>query len=196
MLWLVMGLALFLGVHSVSIVSPQGRNRLVRRWGVMGWQGLYSAVSLAGLVLIVWGYSQARQAPVWLYAPPDGLRHLTALLMLPVFVLLLAPYFPGRIKALVRHPMLLAVKLWALAHLLTNGTLADALLFGSFLVWAVLDRMSVKRREVAGQLRQPPALPASRWNDAVAVFGGLTLYGIFALWAHGWLIGVRPFGPG
>jgi uncharacterized membrane protein len=114
--------------------------------------------------------------------------------MLPVFVLLLAPYLPGRIKAMAKHPMLLAVKLWALAHLLANGTLADVLLFGGFLAWAVVDRISVKRREKAGLLRQAPALPASGANDAIALIGGLALYVVFVLWAHAWLIGVRPFG--
>lgn len=194
MQWLILGLILFLGVHSVSIVAPEGRHRMAQRLGAAGWQGLYSLIAAAGLFLIIWGYGQARLEPVVLYTPPTAFRHVAALLMLPVFVLLLAPYLPGRIKAMAKHPMLLAVKLWALAHLLANGTLADVLLFGGFLAWAVVDRISVKRREKAGLLRQAPALPASGVNDAIALIGGLALYVVFVLWAHAWLIGVRPFG--
>jgi len=192
--WLILGLLLFLGVHSLSIVSPAGRDRLVDRLGENAFKGLYSLVSLVGLGLIVWGYGLAREAPVLLYALPGGFRHLAALLMLPVFVLLLAAYLPGRIKTAAKHPMLLAVKLWALSHLLaqsvTGGTLADVLLFGGFLVWAVADRVSLRRRTV----RAVPALPASGGNDAIAVVGGLVLYALTVFWAHAWLFGVRPFG--
>ena len=191
--WLILGLLLFLGVHSLSIVSPAGRDRLVDRLGENAFKGLYSLVSLVGLGLIVWGYGLAREAPVLLYALPGGFRHLAALLMLPVFVLLLAAYLPGRIKTAAKHPMLLAVKLWALSHLLaqsvTGGTLADVLLFGGFLVWAVADRVSLRRRTV----RAVPALP-SGGNDAIAVVGGLVLYALTVFWAHAWLFGVRPFG--
>ncbi|MDP2018023.1 NnrU family protein [Hydrogenophaga sp.] len=194
MLLLILGLVLFLGVHSVSIVSPDGRNRLVKQLGEGPWKGLYSLVSLAGFVLIVVGYGAAREAPVLLYTLPNGFRHLAAVLMLPVFVLLLAAYLPGRIKSAAKHPMLLAVKLWALAHLLANGTLADVLLFGGFLAWAVVDRISVKKRTAAGLLRAGPVLPDSRANDAIALVGGLGIYVLFVVWAHAWLIGVRPFG--
>lgn len=198
MAWLVLGLVLFLGVHSVSIVSPSGRDRLVAKMGEGGFKGLYSVVSAVGLVLIVWGYGLARQNPVMLYSLPGGFRHLAALLLLPVFVLLLAAYLPGRIQRAAKHPMLLAVKLWALAHLLaqsvTGGTLADVLLFGGFLTWAVADRISIKRRTQAGLVRSVPALPASGANDAIAVIGGLALYGLTVMWAHAALFGVRPFG--
>ncbi|WP_332751285.1 NnrU family protein [Hydrogenophaga sp.] len=194
MLLLILGLVLFLGVHSVSIVSPDGRHRLVKQLGEGPWKGLYSLVSLAGFVLIVVGYGAAREATVLLYTSPNGFRHLAAVLMLPVFVLLLAAYLPGRIQRAAKHPMLLAVKLWALAHLLANGTLADVLLFGGFLVWAVIDRISVKKRAAAGLLRPGPVLPGSKANDAIALVGGLAIYGLFVVWAHAWLIGVRPFG--
>lgn len=194
MLMLILGLVLFLGVHSVSIVSAHGRNRLVQQMGEGAWKGLYSLFSLAGFVLIVIGYGAAREAPVLLYTLPNGFRHLAAVLMLPVFVLLLAAYLPGRIKTAAKHPMLLAVKLWALAHLLANGTLADVLLFGGFLAWAVVDRISVKKRTAAGLLRPGPVLPGSKANDAIALVGGLGLYVLFVVWAHAWLIGVRPFG--
>ena len=193
MTWLILGLVIFLGVHSVSIVAPTARDRWLAQMGEGGWKGLYSLLSFVGLALIVWGYGQARFDPVYLYTPPTGLRHLSALLMLPVFPLLLAPYLPGRIKTLTRHPMLVATKLWALAHLLANGTLADVLLFGGFLAWAVADRISVKRRENAGQVRAVPGLPASGLNDVIVVVAGLALYLVFVFWAHAWLFGVRPF---
>jgi uncharacterized membrane protein len=198
MAWLILGLVLFLGVHSVSIVSPAGRDRLVSTMGEGGFKGLYSTVSAIGLVLIVWGYGLARENPVILYSLPGGFRHLAALLMLPVFVLLLAAYLPGRIQRAARHPMLLAVKLWALSHLLaqsvTGGSLADVLLFGGFLVWAVADRISVKRRALSGGVRKVPALPASGANDAIALVGGLALYGLTVMWAHAALFGIKPFG--
>ncbi|QCB46616.1 NnrU family protein [Hydrogenophaga sp. PAMC20947] len=195
---LILGLVLFLGIHCVSIVSPDGRDRLAKRMGEMAYKGVYSLVALAGFVLIVWGYGLSREAPVMLYAMPGGFRHLAALLMLPVFVLLFAAYLPGRIQRAAKHPMLLAVKLWALAHLLaqsvTGGSLADVLLFGGFLVWAVADRISLKRRAAAGGLRAVPALPASGFNDAIAVVGGLAVYVAIVLWLHAAWFGVRPFG--
>ncbi|TNF53273.1 MAG: NnrU family protein [Burkholderiales bacterium] len=194
MTWLILGLVIFLGVHSVSIVAPAARERWLTQMGEGGWKGIYSLLSFVGLALIIWGYGQARLDPVQLYTPPAGLRHLSALLMLPVFPLLLAPYLPGRLKTLTRHPMLVATKLWALAHLLANGTLADVLLFGGFLAWAVADRISVKRRERAGLARTVPGLPASGLNDVIAIVAGLGLYLLFVFWAHAWLFGVRPFG--
>lgn len=194
MAWLLLGLVLFLGVHTLSIVSPQARDRWAAKLGEGAFKGVYSLVSFVGLALIVWGYGLAREAPVVLYQPPAALRHLNALLMLPVFVLLLAAYLPGRIQRAAKHPMLVAVKLWALAHLLANGSLADAWLFGGFLVWAVADRISLKRRAAAGLSRPLPVLPASKVNDAMALLGGLGLYALFVFWAHAALFGVRPFG--
>jgi uncharacterized membrane protein len=185
MLKLVTGLLIFLGVHSVRIVAPDWRERMVARLGAAPWKGLYSVASLVGFVLIVGGYAAARIDPVVLYQPPPWLRHVSMLLMLPVFPLLLAAYLPGRIKAAVKHPMLTATKAWALAHLLANGMLADVLLFGGFLAWAVLDRIS------AGKRPQPvPGAPSSVRNDVIAVVAGLVLYAVFALWAHPRLIGV------
>jgi uncharacterized membrane protein len=137
-------------------------------------------------VLIVWGFGIVRQEPVVLYSPPLWSRYLAVVLLVPVFPLLLAAYLPGRIQTATRHPMLVAVKLWAAAHLLANGTLAGVILFGAFLVWAVADRISLKRRTPPGV----PALPASRANDLVAVIGGLALYAAFILWLHERLIGV------
>jgi len=194
MTWLVVGLALFLGIHSISIVSPRGRHAIAHRLGEGPWKGLYTLVALAGFGLIVAGYSAARQDPVLLWTPPTAMRHVAALLMLPVFVLLFSAYLPGRIQRAVKHPMLVATKLWALSHLLANGNLADVLLFGSFLAWAVADRISVKRRAAAGLLRPVQAASPGRANDVIAVVGGLVAYVVFALWLHGFLIGVRPFG--
>ncbi len=188
---LVLGLVVFLGVHSVAIVAPSWRERMVARFGEAPWKVVYSVVAILGLVLIIWGYGLARLEPVILYTPPQWLKHVSFLLLIPGFPLLLATYLPGRIQSATRHPMLAAVKLWALAHLLSNGTVADVLLFGGFLVWAVADRISLKRRS------QPstPRLPAWKANDVIAVVGGLALYVAFLGPLHLWLIGVAPL-PG
>lgn len=189
MLYLILGLVIFLGVHSVEIFSPTFRSAAVARLGEKPYKGVYALLSIIGFVLLIWGYGLARQHPILVYAPPLWMRHLTLLLMLPVFPLLLAAYLPGRIKAAVKHPMLASVKLWAFAHLLANGMLADVLLFGGFLLWAVADRISVKRRAV---LRPLPGPPPSKFNDVIAVVGGLVLYVVFVFWLHLKLIGVAP----
>ncbi|MBL0728008.1 NnrU family protein [Piscinibacter sp. HJYY11] len=186
---LILGLVLFLGIHSVSIVAPAWRDAQAAS-NALGWKGVYTVVAIVGFVLIVYGYGEARLTAPLLYAPPTWMRHLSMLLLLPVFPLLLAAYLPGRIKTAAKHPMLAATKLWALAHLLANGTLADVLLFGGFLVWAVADRISLKRRVQRPTLGAPP----SAANDLIAVVGGLALYGLFVWRAHAWLIGVSPFG--
>ena len=191
MLVLVVGLLIFLGVHSVSIVAPGWRTATLARVGERPWKGLYSLASAAGLALIIVGYGMARKDPVVLYTPPAALRHLALVVMLPVFPLLFAAYLPGRIRAAVKHPFLLAVKLWAFAHLLANGMLADVLLFGAFLAWAVADRISVKRRS-AEEAHEVPAAPPGAANDAIALIGGLVVYAVFVLWAHRWIIGVSP----
>ncbi len=187
---LILGMVVFLGIHSVSIVAPQWRNAVAARIGEWPWKGIYAVVSIAGFLLLVQGYSDARLTPLILYVPPAWMRHVAALLLLPVFILLLAAYLPGRIKMRVKHPMLLAVKLWATAHLLANGTVADVILFGGFLAWAVVDRISVNHRPA----RAIPGAPASQLNDVIAVLGGLALYGLFAFSWHARLIGVAPFG--
>ena len=189
---LILGLVLFLGAHSVRIFLPQARLSLIEKLGEMTWKGLFSLVSLAGLVLIIWGYGQARLAPVWLWISPMWTYHLAALLMLIAFVLLAAAYIPGnRIKASMGHPMLLATKVWALAHLIANGTLADLLLFGGFLVWAIADFAVSRRRDRAEGVTYP-ALGISR--DLAVLVVGLVGYVVFAFWLHGLLIGVRPLG--
>jgi uncharacterized membrane protein len=185
----IVGLALFLGIHSVSIVAPAWRERQIAQRGERAWKGLYAVVALLGFVLLIYGYGMARQSAVVLWTPPTAMRHIALLLMLPVFPLLLAAYLPGRIQSAAKHPMLLAVKLWATAHLLANGTLVAVLLFAAFLVWAVLDRIAIKRR--AAQ-RVIPGAPRSSANDAIALIGGLALFGVFVMWGHLWLIGVSP----
>lgn len=185
---LVVGLIVFLGIHSISIFAPDFRNRMATRIGAGPWRGIYSVISIVGFVLMIWGYGIARRDPVVLYNPPLWTRHLTAVLMLPVFPLLFAPYFPGRIKAALKHPMLVAVKLWAVAHLISNGMLADLLLFGGFLVWAVADRISYKHRQ---QRPLSAASPAAR-NDVIVVIVGLAIYAWFVLGLHQKLTGVQP----
>ena len=191
MIVFIVGLFLFLGIHSASIVAPGWRNAQAARRGEGAWKGIYSIVSAAGLVLLVVGYGMARREPVVLYTPPVALRHLALLIMVPVFPLLFAAYLPGRIRSAAKHPFLLATKLWATAHLLANGTLVDVLLFGGFLVWAVADRISVKRRSVA-EAHDAPAPPPRAMNDAITLVGGLATYVVIVFWAHRWLIGVSP----
>lgn len=187
---LVLGLLIFLGVHSIRILLPGLRDRMVARMGAVPWKIVYSVASLIGFVLIVGGYAQARLEPVLLYNPPLWLRHVAALVMLPVFPLLMAAYLPGRIKAAVKHPMLTATKAWAVAHLLSNGMLADVLLFGGFLAWAVFDRISVGKRPSTAVA---PSTGPLR-NDVIAIVVGLVLYVVFVKWAHLRLIGIPPFG--
>ncbi len=193
MLVFVVGLIVFLGIHSISIVAPGWRTATLARLGERRWKGLYSVAAGVGLALLIVGYGMARRDPVVLYTPPAALRHLALVVMLPVFPLLFAPYLPGRIRAAAKHPLLLAVKFWALAHLLANGTLADVLLFGGFLAWAVADRISVKRRP-AVEAHEVPAAPQRPANDAIAIVGGLLVYAVFIFWAHRWMIGVSPLG--
>lgn len=189
MLQLLLGIVLFFGMHSASILALPMRDRIAAR-SELGWKVVYAIVSLLGIILIVRGYADLRQVPTVLYVPPMWLRHVAALLMLPAFAFFIAPYFPGRIKHALKHPQLVAVKAWATAHLLVNGTLADVLLFGSFLVWAVVDRISQKRRPA----RPLPGAPESRANDVIVVAVGLLLYLAFVFWLHEMLFGVRPFG--
>ncbi len=189
---LILGLVLFLGVHSVRIFAEDWRTGMRARLGEGPFKGVYSLLSLLGLVLIVWGYGLARQQPVLLWVPPVWTRHLAALLTLPAFVLLVASQLPANsIKAKLKHPMVLGVKIWALAHLLSNGMLADVVLFGSFLVWAVLSFRAARARDrISGAV---PA-PGRPMPTLLAVVVGVAAWAVFAFWAHAALIGVRPFG--
>jgi uncharacterized membrane protein len=192
MLVLVVGLAVFLGAHSVRIVAEGWRTRRIARLGEAKWKALYSIVSIAGLVVLVWGYGLARGEPAVIWTPPAWTRHLAVLLTIPSFILLAAAYVPGtRIKAAVGHPMVLGVKVWALAHLISNGTLADVLLFGAFLVWSVADFASARRRDRAAGRAYAPG-PIAR--DLIAIVVGLAAWAAFAFYLHALLIGVRPLG--
>lgn len=191
MFLLIAGLLIFLGAHSLRIFAEPWRGRQIARRGEPAWKVLVGLVSMFGFVLLVWGYGQARADPVVLWSPPVWTRHLAALLTLPAFILLAAAYVPGnRVKSGLQHPMVLGVKLWALAHLIANGMLADLVLFGAFLVWAVLDFRSARRRVSA-----PPAGAAgSLVRDASVLLVGGLAWIVFALYLHEALIGVRPFG--
>ncbi len=182
----LIGLCIFLGIHCISILNESWRNRMVNKIGEWAWKGLYSLVSIFGFILIVWGYGATRYDTALLYTPPLWLQHFSLLLLLPVFPLLIAAYFPGRIKDVTKHPLLISTTLWAVAHLFSNGSLVDVILFGSFLAWAIMDRISIGQR----QPRPIPGAPYSRFNDIIAVVVGLGLYLAFAFWLHELLIGV------
>lgn len=188
MTWLILGLLLFLGVHSTRVFAEGWRTATIARIGEGPWKGLYTVLSIAGFVLLLWGYGQARQqVPLW--DPPAFMRYVTALLMLPGFVLLVAPYVPRNgIKAKLHHPQVLSVKLWAFAHLLSNGDLADVLLFGGFLAWAILSFTAARKRDrAAGKVYPAGTLQGT----IVCVITGLAIYAAFVMGLHTWLIGVR-----
>lgn len=192
MLVLILGIVVFLGIHSVRIVAPQWRLARIAQWGEGKWKGLYSLVSLVGLVLLVWGFGMARlEAPI-LYEPPVWMKHIVLLLMLFAFIFLgLFIAKAGRLKPALKHPMLIAIKTWALAHLLANGDLASLILFLSFLAWAVFDRIALKRQARAG-LAPAAIAPGPVTNDVIGIAIGLVLYGLFIWKLHALLIGVSP----
>ena len=192
LIYLVAGRVVFLGVHSSRMLADSWRSRTIERLGAKPWKAVYALVSLVGLALLVWGFGVARQQPVQLWSPPVGLRHAAALLTWFAFVLLAAAYVPGnQIKARLHHPMLLGTKVWALAHLLANGTLAGAILFGSFLLWAVTMFASARRRDRREAVRYAPGR-ASR--TVITLAAGTVAWAVFAFWLHGLLIGIRPIG--
>ncbi len=188
---LILGLVIFLGPHSVRIVADDWRSAQLARHGEKVWKLGYTLLSLAGLGLIIWGYGLARHDPQVLWQPPVAMRHIASLLTLISFILLAATYVPRNgIKARLHHPMVLGVTFWAFAHLLANGTLADLVLFGSFLVWAKFSYLAARKRDrMAGT-----CYPAGSLGGTVAtVAAGGAAWVLFAFWLHGWLIGVRPF---
>ena len=187
---MVAGLVIFFASHAISIVNEPWRDQMAAKLGEWTWKGLYAVISIFGFALIIWGYGMAREESATLYLSARWLTHLAMLLLMPVFPLLLATYLPGRISAFTRHPMLLATILWAFAHLLVNGRLTDILLFGSFLIWAVWDLISVRRRTQ----RSLPGAPDFKYNDLIVLIVGLALYGLFVVWLHGVLTGVPLVG--
>jgi uncharacterized membrane protein len=190
MLELVLGLLIFLGVHSVRIVANDWRSAQLQRRGEAAWKLGYTALSLLGFALIIWGFGLARQNPQVLWDTPKGMQHLAALLTLIAFVLLAAAYVPrNAIKARLRHPMVIGIKVWAFAHLLANNSLADLLLFGSFLIWAILSFRAARQRD---RLNPPAALTASASGTALTLLVGALAWAGFAFWGHAALIGVNP----
>lgn len=193
MSWLILGLVLFLGTHSVRIVADGWRSQTVARIGEKAWKGAYALISVLGFGLIIWGFGQARLDPVVLWVPPVAMRHIAALLMLIAFIMMAAVYVPGNaIKAKLKHPMILSVKVWAFAHLLANGKLADVVLFGAFMLWAVLCFRSARQRDRAAGIASPSSSTAM--GTVLTVLVGAVLYAAFAFWAHKYLIGVSPMG--
>ena len=188
MIYLVVGLALFVLIHSLSILGL--KPRLVSAVGATAYSLLHAAGSLVGLLLIVRGYGSARLAPVVLFHPAPILRFVVVGLMAPVFPLALASVIKGRIRTATKHPLLAATKLWAFAHVIANGTLAGTVLFLTMLAWAVIDRVSLKRRG------NPVAagVDLGRFGDVIAVVGGLGIYAAFLAGWHLRLIGVAPLG--
>ena len=192
MIWMLLGLLMFLGLHSVRIVADDWRTAQIARMGEARWKLAYTALSLLGFALLVWGYGLARAQPVLLWTPPRVMNHVAALLMLLSFVLLAAAYVPRNVfKARMGHPMVLSVKVWALAHLLANGNLADVLLFGAFLLWAVANFSAARRRDRAAGTVYPSA---SNGGTVLAVLAGVAAWALFAFWLHAPLIGVAPLG--
>ncbi|MFP4591872.1 NnrU family protein [uncultured Ralstonia sp.] len=189
---LILGLLIFLGVHSIRIFADDWRTARIAQMGEKGWKGAYSVASIIGLALVIWGYGMARHAPVVLWLPPAWAPHLAGLLTLVAFILFPAAYVPGtHFKAWLKHPQALSVVLWALAHLLANGALHAVVLFGAFLVWALLTYAAARRRDrVAGTVYPDGAFS----RDVIAVVVGAVAWVAFAFYLHGWWIGVRPLG--
>ena len=191
MTFLVAGLVLFLGIHSLRFVADDWRSAQIARIGERKWKGLYALVSLAGFVLIIWGFGQARLAGAMVWTPPPWTPHLAALLLVPAFVLIVAGNMPGtKMKAALGHPMVAGTGLWALAHLIGNGRLAGVVLFGAFLVWSIVAYAALRRRDAAAGV----TYRAGAWSrDLLAVAIGIVAWFIFGFWLHGPLIGFRPF---
>ncbi|MCX8996636.1 NnrU family protein [Rhizobiaceae bacterium BDR2-2] len=191
MILLVVGLLLFLCLHSARVVAPQARSGIIARIGEGGWKGLYSLLSLGFLVLVIYGFAVARADTPVLWYPPVWTQHIALVLMLPAMICLAASFLPaGHIKARAKFPLVLSVKIWALAHLIANGELSSILLFATFLAWGVVLRISLKRRAAEGEVTLP-VFVSGRY-DAIAVVAGLALWGWMILGLHEWLIGVAP----
>lgn len=187
---LILGLLIFLGVHSLGIFADDWRSRQRNRIGATGWKSLYALVSLIGFALICWGFGLARQQPVLLYAPPLAMRHLNALFTLAALILVAAAYVPrNHLKAKFGHPMLLGVKVWAVGHLLATGMLHDVILFGTFLAWAVVLFIVSRQRDRANGTTYPSG---KRGADVLVVVAGVAMWAAFVFWLHLWLIGKSP----
>ena len=189
---LILGLVLFLGVHSVRIFADDWRSRTIARIGDARWKGVYTLISLLGFALIIWGFAQSRQQPVMVWSPPVAMKHLNSLFTLLAVIFITAAYIPrNQIKARLHHPMVLGVKLWAFGHLLSSGKLANMVLFGAFLLWAILDFRAARQRDrVQGTVYAPGTLSGT----VVTVVLGTVAWAAFAFWLHALLIGIAPLG--
>jgi uncharacterized membrane protein len=189
---LILGLIIFIGMHSVRIVADDFRTRQIAKVGARTWKAMHAAVSIVGFLLLVIGYGIARGESVLVWNPPLWTHYVAILLTIPAFILFAASSIPGtRIRAKAGHPLLAGVKTWSFAHLIANGTLADILLFGAFLLWSIAAYASARRRDrKAGTLY--PVGPVTR--DVMAIIAGSVAWAVFAFWLHGLLIGVSPLG--
>ena len=190
---MIIGLAIFLGAHTLVALRPQ-RAAVIARVGEGPYKGLFALASLIGILLIGYGFARYRAAGyIDIWVPPHWIRHVTEALVWPAIIFVVAAYVPSNIKRVLQHPMLAAVKLWALAHLLANGDLGSIILFGSILAWAVYDRIAVKQR---GEAAAPAAIAPSCGyrNDFIVVVAGTLLYFALGFWFHPWVIGVPVFG--
>lgn len=190
-MWIfLLGLTGFLALHSLRVVAPDWRQRRIAHWGERRWKAVYSLLAIVFFVSMIWGYGQARQDPYWLWTPPPPLRRPAYALVALAFILLTAAYWPGhRLRAWLRHPMLLGTALWAAAHLMLSGWLHGVLLFGAFLLWSSLTYASALRRPWS----HTGAPVGVGWTLAASA-AGLVGYLLFARFLHGWLIGISPFG--
>jgi len=192
MIALVIGLVVFLGTHWIGVLAPRFRERQIARIGIGPYKGAYTLASIVGLALLIWGYGMARTIPVVLWAGGESMRHATAALSVLAFVLIASAYVPrNHIRHVLGHPMTLGVGVWAFGHLLTNGRVADVILFGAFLVWSIVTFVTRRRRDREAHVVYPAGDIA---HNAIAVVIGVALAIVFALFLHGPLIGVRPFG--
>jgi len=189
---LIAGLFVFLGLHSLRMVAGDWRARQMARLGEGPWKAIYSLLSIAGFMLLIWGFGEARQHPHVLYVPPMGLRHANALFTLVAFVLVAAAYVPrNHLKAKLGHPMYAGIKIWALGHLLATGMLHDVVLFGAFLIWAIAGFSVSRRRDRKAAVAYPAGTIV---GDLLALAIGTALWAAFAFWLHAKWIGVAPFG--
>jgi len=189
--YLIAGLIIFLGNHSIRIVADDFRTQIIENKGKIFWRVIYSVFSLAGIALIIYGFGESRANPVFIWNPPLWTRHAAALLVLFAFILFAAAGVPNNhIRAKLGHPMFAGIKIWAFAHLLANGRLGDILLFASFMVWGIVGFSASRRRD-----KQAGATwgTGTAGGTTKALVGGIVVYGVFAFWLHGLLIGVPPF---
>ena len=200
MAWLILGLVLFLGAHSVRIFADDWRSRTIEAWGEKAFKGIYAVVSLVGFYALIVGYSEARMQPIVIWQPPIATRHISVLLMLFASILLVATYIPrNHFKVRMGHPMILSVKVWALSHLLANGNLADLVLFGTFLVWSVLifrvSRARDRANAAAQSMEELAQAPQAKLTATLAAFVlGALLWASITFHLHALVVGISPMG--